>query len=188
MSRAADFDPQPVLEGPVLRLRPLRADDWGDLFACASDPVVWEQHPLHDRYREDVFRALFEEKLAAGRTLAVTRREDQRVIGMSTYGDLRAENGGVIEIGSTVIGRAYWGGPINAEMKRLMLTHAFKTVALVEFLIAEENMRSRKAMAKIGGQLTDRVVESEVSGHVIPHLVYAITREDFAKGPLAQGI
>tara|TARA_B100000678_G_scaffold283571_1_gene283874 strand:+ start:1256 stop:1825 length:570 start_codon:yes stop_codon:yes gene_type:complete len=188
MSRA-DFDPQPTLSGRAIRLRPLAAGDWADLFACASDPLVWEQHPIHERYREEVFRPLFDGKLAEGWTLAVERLEDARVVGMSSYSNLRddAFGSGAVEIGSTVLGRACWGGAINAEMKRLMLAHALRFVGTVEFLIAEDNMRSRKAMAKIGGRLTDRIVETEVSGRVIPHMVYEITRADFERGPLTQG-
>ena len=35
---------QPVLEGELVRLRPLHADDWSVLFTVASDPLIWEQH------------------------------------------------------------------------------------------------------------------------------------------------
>ena len=181
----ADFDPQPTLEGQTVRLRPLEAGDWDDLWACARDPLVWEQHPIRERHREEIFRPLFDGKLAEGWTLAVEHSDEGRVIGMSSYSNLRREGGGAVEIGSTMLGRAYWGGAVNREMKRLMLAHALRFVGTVEFLVAEENLRSRKAMAKIGGRLTGRIVETEVLGRVVPHLVYEITRADFAAGPLA---
>jgi N-acetyltransferase len=50
------FELQPVLTGELLELRPLRPEDFPELYAVASDPLVWEQHPASDRYREDVFR------------------------------------------------------------------------------------------------------------------------------------
>jgi N-acetyltransferase len=50
------FDSQPTLEGEPLELRPLRAEDFHDLYAVASDPRIWEQHPARDRYKEDVFK------------------------------------------------------------------------------------------------------------------------------------
>jgi hypothetical protein len=53
------YDVQPHLIGEFVELRPLRADDWDALFAVASDPLIWEQHPSHDRWREDVFRQFF---------------------------------------------------------------------------------------------------------------------------------
>ena len=47
------FDLQPVLKGRFVEPRPLRADDFDALYAVASDPLIWEQHPAHDRYRRD---------------------------------------------------------------------------------------------------------------------------------------
>ena len=68
------LDRQPVLEGEVLRLRPLHAEDWDALFAVASDPLIWEQHPAHDRWQEPVFRAFFEDALANKGALVVIDR------------------------------------------------------------------------------------------------------------------
>ncbi len=56
-----------------------------------------------------------------------------------------------IEIGWTFVARKYWGGRYNAEMKQLMLDHAFKFVENVVFFVGENNIRSRKATEKIGG-------------------------------------
>ena len=47
---------QPTLEGELLKLRPLRPDDFDDLYAVASDPLIWEQHPANDRHEENVFK------------------------------------------------------------------------------------------------------------------------------------
>lgn len=48
------FDLQPVLKGRLLELRPLRAEDFHALYAVAADPLIWEQHPMRDRYKEEV--------------------------------------------------------------------------------------------------------------------------------------
>jgi len=53
------FDFQPTLRGELVELRPLQADDAEDLFAVASDPIIWEQHPVRDRYKRKVFAASF---------------------------------------------------------------------------------------------------------------------------------
>jgi hypothetical protein len=45
------FDLEPVLKGEILELRPLRPGDFHDLYAVASDPLIWEQHPIRDRYK-----------------------------------------------------------------------------------------------------------------------------------------
>ena len=60
------FDLQPTLEGASLLIRPLREDDWEALFAVASDPLIWEQHPEKDRHTSVVFRRFFDEAMASG--------------------------------------------------------------------------------------------------------------------------
>jgi RimJ/RimL family protein N-acetyltransferase len=144
------FELQPTLRGELLWLRPLRADDWEALYAVASDPLIWEQHPVPDRYREDVFRGFFAEAMASGGALAVIDAKDDRMIGSSRYLALdpaRSE----VEIGFTFLARSHWGGIYNREMKELMLRHAFRFVEHVVFLVGPENWRSQKAVEKIGG-------------------------------------
>lgn len=180
------LDRQPVLEGELVRLRPLRAEDWNALFAVASDPLVWEQHPAHDRWREPVFRAFFEDALANKGALVALDAASGAVIGSSRFQGLEEADGGSVEIGWTFLARSHWGGRWNHEMKRLMLTHALASVAEVRFLVGETNTRSRRALENIGAQLTDRREDRVMAdGAVIPHLTYVITRESFAKGPLA---
>jgi RimJ/RimL family protein N-acetyltransferase len=74
---------------------------------------------------------------------------------------------------------------MNAVMKRLMLDHAFRHVERVIFVVGERNLRSRRAMEKIGGRLTTRIVEKPGSPET-RHVVYAIDRESYAGGPLQQ--
>jgi len=180
------LDRQPLLEGEHVRLRPLRADDWEALFAVASDPLIWEQHPAHDRWQEQVFRAFFEDALANRGALVVLDKASGAVIGSSRYQGLVEADGGSVEIGWTFLARSHWGGRWNHEMKRLMLTHALASVAEVRFLVGETNTRSRTALERIGARLTDRREERIMAGgEVIPHLTYAITRDSFAEGPLA---
>ena len=144
------FELQPTLEGESLRLRPLQEDDWEELFAVASDPLIWEQHPASDRYQEKVFREFFREAMECGGALVVIDRKTGRIIGSSRYIDYD-ERRSEIEIGYTFLARAYWGGPANREMKDLMLRHAFRFVRHVVFLVGPTNVRSQKAMEKIGG-------------------------------------
>jgi N-acetyltransferase len=180
------LDRQPVLEGERLLLRPLREDDWDALFAVASDPLIWEQHPAHDRWQEPVFRTFFADALANRGALVAIDRLSGGVIGGSRYQGLEEANGGSVEIGWTFLARACWGGTFNHEMKRLMLTHALASVAECRFLVGESNIRSRRALERIGARLTDRTEERIMAGgEVIPHVTYVITRDDFARGPLA---
>jgi RimJ/RimL family protein N-acetyltransferase len=144
------FDLQPVLKGELVELRPLRPDDFDALFAVGSDPLIWEQHPASDRYREDVFRAFFREALESGGALVALDAKDGRVIGSSRFHGYDADSS-EIEIGWTFLARSHWGGAYNGEMKRLMLRHAFQFVDRVLFLIGPHNYRSQRAVEKIGG-------------------------------------
>src|SRR5216117_2419215 len=143
------FDLQPHLKGELVELRPLAPDDWGGLFAVASDPLIWEQHPESDRYKEVVFKVFFREALESGGAFVVIDKNTQQIIGSTRFYGYDPEKS-EIEIGWTFLARKYWGGLYNREMKRLMLTHAFKFVEKVVFFIGENNIRSQKATEKIG--------------------------------------
>ena len=143
------FDLQPVLEGTLLSLRPLRPGDFADLHAVASDPLIWEQHPDSDRHRKDVFECFFREALDSGGALIATDRRDGRVVGSSRFHGYDAEKREV-EIGWTFLARSHWGGAYNGEMKRLMLRHAFRFVDGVLFVVGTGNVRSQKAVERIG--------------------------------------
>jgi len=143
------FELQPRLEGNLLRLRPLRAEDWSDLYAVASDPLIWELHPNNDRHKVEVFREFFREALESGGALIAIDSRDGAVIGSSRFHGYDEEMS-EIEIGWTFLARSRWGGVYNGEMKELMLRHAFRFVKNVVFLIGPRNLRSQRAVEKIG--------------------------------------
>jgi len=145
---AMPFDLKPHLKGELIELRPLTPNDWDELFAVASDSLIWEQHPEPDRYKEDVFRVFFKDALESGGAFVIIDRKTQRIIGSTRfygYDPQKSE----IEIGWTFIARKYWGGRYNAEMKQLLLNHAFRFVESVVFFVGENNVRSQKAFDKI---------------------------------------
>ena len=143
------FDLQPHLKGELIDLRPLKPDDWKELFAVASDPFIWEQHPESDRYLEDVFKIFFSDALESRGAFVILDRMTQQIIGSTRFYGYDPEKS-EIEIGWTFLARRYWGGRYNAEMKRLLLNHAFKFVENVVFFVGEDNVRSQKAMEKVG--------------------------------------
>lgn len=177
---------QPVLESERLTLRPLGAGDWEALFAVASDPAIWAVHPAHDRWQEPVFRTFFQEAIASGGALAIVEKASGAVIGSSRFGAPEAEGPGEIEIGWSFLARTHWGHGYNAEFKRLMLAHALRDFDRVTFQVGTDNVVSRRAMANIGGVLTDRTCRHVHGGILVDHVVFEITRESFAAGPLAQ--
>ena len=72
--RVTDDWRQPALSGEKVLLRPLTKDDWDALFAIASDKLVWELHPAHDRWKEPVFREFFENALRYKGAMAMVDR------------------------------------------------------------------------------------------------------------------
>ena len=179
------MDRQPTLETERLVIRPLGEEDREALYAVASDPGVWEQHPIHDRWRREIFDRFFDDGLASGGALAVVDKRDGSIIGSTRYDKYDPDEGGVVEIGWTFLAPRYWGKGINPEMKRAMLTYAFQSVALVEFRVGDTNYRSRNALEAIGAARTDRYELEKYQGKRVVHLVYEITRESFERGPLA---
>ena len=168
------FDLQPHLLGDLLELRPLRAGDWEALFAVASDPKIWEVHPVPERYQEPVFRDFFREALESKGAFVTVDRATQKIVGSSRYCWYEAES--ELEIGWTFLDRAHWGGIYNGEMKRLMLAHAFTFVEKVVFRVGATNLRSRGALEKIGAVLTERREMKTLHGKSIEHVVYQMTR------------
>lgn len=171
----ANFDPAPILSGSRVRLRPLTGTDRSALFAVARDPLIWEQHPAHDRWKPEVFDAFLDEALTEGGGLVVEDPATGAVIGSSRYSTRRAAPGEV-EIGWTFLSRDYWGGGRNPEMKRLMLDHAFTAFDAAIFMIGADNRRSRLAIERIGAELTDRRDVAVLGGRRIEHVIYRIAR------------
>lgn len=156
----APADLQPVLRGELLELRPLRPDDFAALHAVASDPLIWEQHPVRDRYKVEVFQDFFRTGIESGGALVAIDRNDGAIIGSSRYhghDPLKRE----VEIGWTFLARRFWGGRYNGEMKRLMLEHAFGFVDRVIFVIGPRNLRSRRAVEKLGATLIGSRVQED---------------------------
>lgn len=167
-----------------MTLRPMVEADREPLFRVASDPLLWEQHPAPDRWKPEVFAPFFDEGLHSGGALVVVERASGRIIGCSSIRPTPLDRSAV-EIGWTYLAREFWGGSINREVKRLMLAHALASVPRVLFRVGESNWRSRKAMEKIGGSLTGIEEQIERGGRMVRHVVYEITRNSFARGPLA---
>ena len=172
---------QPELIGSQLRLRPLRDDDFDALHAAASDPLIWDQHPDPLRWQRERFtRDFFEGAVQSEGAFVAIDRSDDSVVGSSRYYDWNAAQREVA-IGYTFLTRSHWGGRYNAEMKRLMLDHAFRWAERIWLHVGEGNLRSRKAVEKLGAKLIDdRPVP--VNGIDLPYCYYRIDRTAWEQG------
>ena len=89
-------------------MRLLAAQDYGELFAAASDPLIWSQHPDPGRGTQEGFPSFFDAALKSTSCLVAIDAARQAVIGWSRYSDYLP--GERISIGYTFLARAYWGG------------------------------------------------------------------------------
>lgn len=169
------FELQPRLTGKLIEVRPLKADDFDALFRAGSDPLIWEQHPESDRYTRPVFQKFFEGAMESKGAFAVIERKSGRVIGSSRYCNLKPEESEV-EIGFTFLEREFWGGAYNSELKSLMLAHALRFVDRVVFVVGENNLRSQKALEKIGARFWKRAEAQGPDGTVRKNVLFVITR------------
>lgn len=168
------FELQPSLRGRLLTLAPLAEHDFDALYAAASDPLIWDQHPYNTRWQRDVFERFFADAIASGGALAIRDNDDGAMIGTSRYAGYdpgRSE----VEIGWTFLVRRRWGGTYNSELKTLMLDHAFEYVDTVVFRVGEHNIRSQRAVEKLGATRTG--IEPAADG--TPHVAYRLGRADW---------
>ena len=144
------MDLQPTtIEDDLIRLLPLSPDDFDRLYRVASDPLVWEQHPSRDRYKQDVFTNFFREAMESKGAFIVVDKQTGQPAGSSRFYNYDPQ-GSSIEIGYTFLARKYWGKLYNSTLKTQMLNHAFRYVDNVVFHIGSNNIRSQKAIEKLG--------------------------------------
>ena len=160
----------------LVKLVPLTENDFDKLFQVASDPAIWEQHPTRDRYRKEVFQLYFDSAIESRSAFLIVDRKSNEIAGCSRYYD-HDDAQSTIAIGYTFLAMKFWGGKYNSAVKKLMLDYAFQFVNTVFFHIGPNNIRSQKAIEKIGGKkVRDMLYEGN------RHCEYAIHKIDWLKG------
>ena len=170
------FDLQPRIADRWIKLEPLEPGDFEALHAVASDPLIWEQHPNKNRYQREVFATYFKGAIESGGALRVIDNTTGTLIGSSRFYDLD-EAQRVVAIGYTFIARDHWGGQYNWALKALMLGHAFQSLERVIFHVGVNNLRSRKAMEKLGAVLIGEAAVSYYGETSQQNVIYQIERD-----------
>lgn len=149
------FDLQPMLlEDDLIKLVPLQESDFDKLFEVASNPEVWEQHPNPNRYRLEDFTNYFKGAIESKGAFLVVDSKTDEIVGCSRYYDYNEADASVL-IGYTFIGTKFWGNGYNKSLKNIMLSYAFEYVNKVYFHIGAFNIRSQKAIEKLGAKKVD---------------------------------
>ncbi|NBU81172.1 MAG: N-acetyltransferase [Flavobacteriaceae bacterium] len=163
------------LRNELIRLIPLQEINFEELYAVASEPLVWEQHPNKFRYQRDVFQNYFEGAMLSKGAFIIRDNKTNEVVGCSRYYDYNEIESSVL-IGYTFIGIKFWGKDYNKALKKLMLHYAFQFVKKVYFHIGAFNYRSQKAIEKIGAIKVDEF-EVEYYGETSKlNFIYLITK------------
>jgi RimJ/RimL family protein N-acetyltransferase len=154
-----NFDLQPTLENKFVKICPLKVDDFETLYSIACDPLIWEQHPNKDRYKKGAFENYFKGAMESKGAFLVFNAKTGKPIGSTRFSRIDEEEK-IAEIGYTFIARDHWGTTYNQALKTLMLDHAFNFVDSVIFHIGAVNIRSQKAIEKLGAKkIGEAVVE-----------------------------
>lgn len=169
---------QLILENNKVMLSPLQEQDFEDLYAVASDPKIWEQHPNKDRWKKEVFKTFFDGAIQSEGAFKIIDKTSDSIIGSTRFYDYNEEEKSIL-IGYTFYATKYWGIGINHSVKKMMLDYIFQFVSTVYFHIGAENIRSQIAIQRLG---TTKVDEQEVTyfGEQ-PKLnyVYSLNKEDW---------
>lgn len=149
---------QPTLENEQVQLLPLTATDFADLYATASDPKIWEQHPNKDRWQPDAFQTYFEGAMQQG-ALKIVEKATNTLVGSTRFYGYDAQDDSLM-IGYTFYATRYWGKGLNLGVKALMLDYAFQFVSQVYFHIGADNVRSQIAIGRLGAE---KIAEEEIA-------------------------
>jgi RimJ/RimL family protein N-acetyltransferase len=170
----SNFNLQPeALQNDQVKIKPLKESDFEILFEVASDPEIWEQHPAKNRYQKEVFQLFFDSAVESKSAFLVYDSATEELIGSTRYYDFDSENS-KIAIGFTFLAKKFWGGNHNKAMKQLLIDYAFHHVDTIVFHIGETNIRSQKAVSKIGANKIGLVDYNNV-----PHFEYHILKKDW---------
>lgn len=141
------------LEGRYIRLEPFETHLKEEVRAAIDcDPEIWDIMPINPTGAgfESYWAVACGAPVAERMSYAIRRREDARVVGMSSYYTSLASQGGV-EIGTTFLHPDVRGSVVNSELKLVMLQHAFDSGAVrVQFRVDTRNLRSQAAVARLG--------------------------------------
>lgn len=147
-----------VLENELVRLYPLAIDNYKNLFNIAFQPKLIEYSPSNistkKALKNYVETALKSKALKEAIPFIVYSKKQDLYAGCTRYMNIDWPNK-VLHIGATWLGREFHGTGLNTHMKVLMINYAFDALKFekVEFRIDERNIRSRKAVEKLGAVL-----------------------------------
>ena len=172
-----NFNLQPShLHSPLVQLLPLQENHFEALYAVASDALIWQQHPNPNRYLKEIFHTYFLGAIQSNGAFLILDSQTKEVIGSTRFYDYNKEKSQVL-IGYTFIARKYWGTTYNQEIKKLMSNYAFQYVNTIIFHIGANNIRSQKAIEKLGATKIDEFLVEYFGEEPKLNYIYQINKD-----------
>jgi len=132
------------------------------LYVVASNPMVWEQHPERDRWKEPVFLQFFQKALENDLgCFTIIDKTKNSVVGSTRFYSFDSAND-AIRLGYTFMDPSYWGTGANREIKNTLIDLAFSVVDKIFFDIGPDNHRSRAAVEKLGAVVAETSAEKVI--------------------------
>jgi RimJ/RimL family protein N-acetyltransferase len=143
--------------------------------AFADRPDVWKLHPDRNRWQPERFAVFFDGAIGGGGAVVAELRDTGELIACSRWYEVDVENR-TCAIGYTVIARPHWGDGTNAELKQHMLDHSFTWAETVFFHVAAMNLRSCRAVEKLGATCIFEAPRV-MAGIEVPYRHYRLERD-----------
>jgi N-acetyltransferase len=158
------------LENENFIIKKLNNSDFNLLYNIGKNKKIWKQHPENDRWKKEKFKKFFNYGIKNKFGIyGIFDKSNNTIIGSTRYYSYsKKEN--YVKIGFTFLTPEHWGTNTNIQIKTLMLAYAFNYVENVYFDIGKNNIRSRKAIEKIGATL---YLDSDIG-----NVVYILKMED----------
>lgn len=151
------FEQRIELSDKRVLIMPFQPEHMDGFAKIAFDFDIWEKTSPHIRTEEDL-QAYGEELLKAQQnkskyTFTIIEKNTGRIAGSTSYMSISAENNR-LEIGSTWLGKDFHGTGLNKHCKFLLFRYAFEELGVRRLELKTDvlNMRSRKAIMKMGAQ------------------------------------
>jgi RimJ/RimL family protein N-acetyltransferase len=156
------------------------------LFSIAQDPAIWRltsvDYSVKENFYPNFTAALHGRETGKSYPFLICLADSGEIIGTSRLLDIVPEDRQV-EIGVTFLASRYWGTGINSACKYLLLAYCFETLQVnrVQFRAKSNNVRSRRALEKIGATFEGihRQDKIEPDGHARDTAFFSIVKAEW---------
>ncbi len=151
------INPEITLKGVFVELVPLHEKHFADLEVLAREKGIWEFIPINMGTREKCFQvfehAIIEREKGTQFPFVIVHQGENKIIGSTRLMNIEPKHK-KLEIGWTWLHPDYWATAVNLECKLLLLTYCFEELNTIRVQLKTDanNIRSQKAIEKIGGQ------------------------------------